>query len=670
MKKKHLLLWITLLAFLTGQPQVFTIVSGTVTDEATGEPVTGHEVFIDADSLYSVAVLTNESGSYTDTIVTNTFVEMLHVATMDLCTFLFHDTLIFSPPQGAVVVADFEICTEIVGGDCQAGFYAYADSLNPNLFQFVDQSTPPEAIDSWSWSFGDGTGSTLQNPSHEFGSPGIYPVCLTITTSPDSCSSTWCFDVTVGNIFGCQANFYYYPDSLNPSTIQFIDQSEPAGQIASWYWEFGEGATSAAQNPAYTFGEPGIYPVCLTITAFDGQDSCISTQCIDVIVGAGPECQADFYYAADSSNLSQVVFYDASTPANLISSWSWDFDDGTSSSLQNPVHTFGAPGIYIVCLTIEALTGEEPCTSTFCLEVFVQGGATYSLGGNTFAGIYQLDQGFAYAYKVENGAYTEVYSQVVDTLGYYFFNPFAGDYYIKVEPTPNSTYYSDYLPTYYGDAIHWEDAQLISLNQNIFTADINLVPMAAGITGEGTISGHIYHGGDKSGNPAFDVQVMLANASGDYVGMDFTDEEGYFGFTGLGHGTYTLYAEVLGKSITPKTYQITADNLHVVNVVMTIEATNIAFGVDEVDSRFVERIGDPYPNPSSGLVSIDVKVKEPTEIRIRILNLAGQVLHQAVVEVDREEQVRLDAGSLDPGFYLMEIRTEDNVTTSKRFIKY
>ncbi len=584
MKKKHLLLWIILLAFLTGQAQVFTIVTGTVTDEATGAPVPGQEVLIDADSLYSTSVFTNESGSYIDTIVTNTFVEMLYIATMDLCTYLVHDTLVLNPPQGAAVVADFEICTEIVGGDCQA-------------------------------------------------------------------------------------DFYYMPDSLNPSVVQFIDQSTPAGQIVSWYWEFGED-TSTEQNPTYTFGEPGTYPVCLTIMAFDGLDSCISIHCEDVVIGTAPECQAGFYYAADSTNPAEVFFFDVSTPANLITSWSWDFGDGSSSDEQNPVHTFGAPGIYIVCLTIEAQTGDEPCTSTFCLEVFVQGGATYSLGGNTFAGIYQLDQGFAYAYKVENGNYTEIYSQIVDTLGYYFFNPFAGEYYVKVEPTPNSAYFNDYLPTYYGDAIHWEDAQLISLNQNIFTADIHLVAMSAAATGDGSISGHIFHGDDKGGDPAFDVQVMLANASGDYVGMNFTNEEGYFEFAGLGNGTYTLYAEVVGKSITPKTFQITDDNLHVTNIMMTIGTSSITFGVDELNSRFVESISDPYPNPVSGLVNMDVEVTEPTVLEVRILNLTGQVLERRRVDLDRSERVQVNTASLRPGFYLLEVKTADNVRKGMRFIKY
>ncbi len=55
----------------------------------------------------------------------------------------------------------------------------------PLAVQFTDLSTVSPA--SWQWNFGDGTpNSTVQNPVHVFGSPGVYAVTLTATNADGS----------------------------------------------------------------------------------------------------------------------------------------------------------------------------------------------------------------------------------------------------------------------------------------------------------------------------------------------------------------------------------------------------------------------------------------------------------------------------------------------------
>jgi len=48
----------------------------------------------------------------------------------------------------------------------------------PHTVFFNDTSSG--AISGWSWSFGDGAASTLQNPTHVYTTPGTYPVSLTV----------------------------------------------------------------------------------------------------------------------------------------------------------------------------------------------------------------------------------------------------------------------------------------------------------------------------------------------------------------------------------------------------------------------------------------------------------------------------------------------------------
>lgn len=49
-----------------------------------------------------------------------------------------------------------------------------------------------------------------------------------------------------------------------PLSVNFTDQS--TGDISSWSWDFGDGATSTEQNPAHTYTDPGTYTVTLTVT--------------------------------------------------------------------------------------------------------------------------------------------------------------------------------------------------------------------------------------------------------------------------------------------------------------------------------------------------------------------------------------------------------------------
>jgi len=74
-----------------------------------------------------------------------------------------------------------------------AGFRYEADTLNPLLVEFTDNSfyEPTE----WSWDFGDGAGSAEVNPLHEYSGPGTYTVCLTVSNQYDS--DTFCREVAV-----------------------------------------------------------------------------------------------------------------------------------------------------------------------------------------------------------------------------------------------------------------------------------------------------------------------------------------------------------------------------------------------------------------------------------------------------------------------------------------
>ncbi len=80
-------------------------------------------------------------------------------------------------------------------------------------------------------------------------------------------------------------------------------------------------------------------------------------------------CLAGFSAMADSTNPMYIHFVDNSTPAGQITSWHWDFGDGSPiATTHDPWHLYASPGTYHVCLTIATSTG---CTSVKCVEIHV-----------------------------------------------------------------------------------------------------------------------------------------------------------------------------------------------------------------------------------------------------------------------------------------------------------
>jgi uncharacterized membrane protein len=52
--------------------------------------------------------------------------------------------------------------------------------------------------------------------------------------------------------------------------LAFSDTSRSFGNIAKWYWNFGDGSTTGEQNPTHVYDTPGIYTATLNVLGGDG----------------------------------------------------------------------------------------------------------------------------------------------------------------------------------------------------------------------------------------------------------------------------------------------------------------------------------------------------------------------------------------------------------------
>jgi gliding motility-associated-like protein len=239
-------------------------------------------------------------------------------------------------------VADFTFTTECEG----------------TATTFTNTSTGNFAVSAWDF----GSGPVLaNNTTFTFASSGTFPVSLGVTTA-NGCFGTATQQVTV---HPQPAAAFTAPDVCLGASTTFADGTTigGSGSISTHAWDFGDGVgTSAQSDPTYTYTAANSYNVSLTVTSVQG---CTDNVTQAVIVGVNPV--ADFTVLNACAG-SAVEFLDASTvAAGNLTGWSWTFGDNSTSSLQDPMHTYAAAGTYTVTLT--ASSGS--CTDVFTGQAVV-----------------------------------------------------------------------------------------------------------------------------------------------------------------------------------------------------------------------------------------------------------------------------------------------------------
>jgi PKD repeat protein len=147
-----------------------------------------------------------------------------------------------------------------------------------------------------------------------------------------------------------------------PLAVTFTDAS--TGSITTWAWDFGDGSTSTLRQPTYTYTTPGTYTVKLTVSGAGGSTS--ATKTITVTTPAAPVAAFSATPTSGPAPLA-VTFTDASTGS--ITTWAWDFGDGSTSTLRQPTHTYTTPGTYTVKLTVSGANGSNTATKAGYITV-------------------------------------------------------------------------------------------------------------------------------------------------------------------------------------------------------------------------------------------------------------------------------------------------------------
>ncbi len=223
--------------------------------------------------------------------------------------------------------------------------------MAPLTVKFTDRSTG--TITTWLWDFGDGATSDEKNPTHIYEKAGAYDVELTVS-GPGGTDTRRKPRLIIVTGPPPKAGFSASPTSGPiPLTVKLADRS--TGEVVSWLWDFGDGATSEEKNPTHIYEKAGVYDVKLTVSGPGGTDTLLKTGLISA-VEAPPE--ADFTASPTNGTVPlTVVFADQST--GTVRSWKWEFGDGTTSTEKSPTHTYEKAGLFDVKLTVSGPGGED-----------------------------------------------------------------------------------------------------------------------------------------------------------------------------------------------------------------------------------------------------------------------------------------------------------------------
>jgi len=152
---------------------------------------------------------------------------------------------------------------------------------------------PENNLVTFRWDFGDGSTATGARATHIYKKGGDYTVKLTVTDG-DGLSDTATAVIEVGAATPApkppMALLGTPPQGGTVPVTARFDASgsvDPDGKIASWAWDFGDGAKGEGATVSHTFAKPGTYAVKLTLTDDQGLTATATATLVTIGPGTG-----------------------------------------------------------------------------------------------------------------------------------------------------------------------------------------------------------------------------------------------------------------------------------------------------------------------------------------------------------------------------------------------
>jgi beta propeller repeat protein len=474
-----------------------------------------------------------------------------------------------------------------------------------------------------------------------------------------------------------QVNISADPQSgSEPLDVKFT-ASVTGGQPPYHYlWNFDNMKTSEGYSPEYVFTGPAVYYVSLKVTDF-WENSIIATIKVSVTAEGVPVVIATVQPDNGSIPLS-VQFNAKVTGGDAPLTYLWDFRDGSTSTLQNPVHIFTAAGNYLVRLAVTDADNDK-CRDSVLVKAMLNNSIAGQIWDET--GLSQVIKANLILYPQAN--INDSTSITINGSNSYLFPGLPVANY-TLQAIPDAIAYPGELPTYLGNKLALFEATWVNVTGNITGKDIKLVKKPSPPPGTGSIEGNIVSGskkgltvtektGESKGNPVQNAFVFLkGSADGKLKAYDISNTDGSFSFEGLENGSYYFLADVQGKPMdatnTPLVISDVRKDIEILATVGTDKITvkDLVTGINDATVKGLK----VYPVPANDYVVVEIpeNLFMGTSVNIRVLDLSGKyVLSDKPYELSGNP-VTLNIADIPDGIYIMQI-TDHKIIYSLNIIK-
>ncbi|MEZ4695553.1 MAG: PKD domain-containing protein [Rhodothermales bacterium] len=237
-------------------------------------------------------------------------------------------------------------------------------------FNSTGSSDSDGTIVSYAWNFGDGSTANGQSIQHLYSSAGTYSARLTVTDDDGAIATDDVQIVVAAPNQPPVASFVANPTTGAAPLVVTLNANQsvdPDGSIATYSWNYGDGTSGTGKNSSHTFTTPGTYVVALTVR--DDAGASASTSVSVSVSGSGNSAPVAALQASPLSGTAPLVVSfsgsGSSDSDGTISSYAWDFGDGSSGTGVSTQHTYSSPGSYNATLTIrddDGATGSAAAT--------------------------------------------------------------------------------------------------------------------------------------------------------------------------------------------------------------------------------------------------------------------------------------------------------------------
>jgi len=525
----------------------------------------------------------------------------------------------------------------------------------PVTVQFDDQSTGNPT--SWSWDFGDGGVSTLQNPEYTYLTPGTYTVTLTIY-GPGGEDTQEMINLIVVHYPLPVADFEADPTGgTAPLDVSFVNLSLNG---ETYLWNFGDGNTSTEMNPDFVYESPGVYTVTLTVENPDGmtdemakEDYITVVEPAQVVITSFTGDPAGFISRQPwTGNFSQENGESAEIMSSLGNQYSLDFASGTVTS-----NTLSSTGDDILTLSLTGANGQD--FQDLSVPVFASHNLLADSIGSQNIQIYTSPSNVT----PETIEYELVFP-MQDFYSLYNFtfaanNQGAGIQEINFEPTANTLSIHVLCNTS-------SNYQTFSILQNESGESWFQNGMLMLFPDEGTLAlllediGSFVYPGEE-----INTKILTGAATTWTITNETYNEVVYTGShstTGITEKNITVGSWTLGPILEQSLRIDISSPIKTVSRYFPMDGTT---GIADFENKITgDGLVEIYPNPFSEYTNIPFKISTPGKVKIELLDMNGSIIRVLLNDNKQsgDHQLNLEGASIPNGVYLLKLSTTNNIS--------